>query len=61
MWEFFQNYGLWIVMGVIFLAMQRFGLGCCGGHAHRPGRGSGKEADESEVKSEGGGGSDRRR
>ncbi|MCZ7627125.1 MAG: hypothetical protein C3F12_09095 [Candidatus Methylomirabilota bacterium] len=61
MWGFFQNYGLWIVLGVIFLVMHRFGLGCCGGHDHRPDRGSGEEEDESELKSEGGGGLDRRR
>lgn len=59
MWEFFQNYGLWIVLGVIFLAMHRFGLGCCGGHDHGPGRGGDGE-EESKHKKEGAGQSSRR-
>lgn len=59
MWEFFQNYGLWIVLGVVFLAMHRFGLGCCGGHDHGPGRGSNEE-EESKHKKEGAGQSSRR-
>jgi hypothetical protein len=34
--EFLQNYGLWIVLGGVFLVMHRFGMGCCGGHHQRP-------------------------
>ena len=33
--EFLQTYGLWIALAVVFFAMHRFGMGCCGGHAHR--------------------------
>ena len=32
---FLQDYGLWIALGVVFIAMQWFGMGCCGGHRHR--------------------------
>ncbi len=33
--EFLSSYGLWILLGVIFIAMHRFGMGCCGaGHQH---------------------------
>ena len=33
--EFLSNYGLWIVLGGIFVAMHMFGMGCCGGgHQH---------------------------
>ncbi len=32
MTEFFSNYGLWIVLGGVFVAMHMFGMGCCGGH-----------------------------
>jgi hypothetical protein len=31
MMEFLSTYGLWIVLVGIFLAMHRFGMGCCGG------------------------------
>ena len=36
--EFLQNYGLWIVLAGVFVAMHRFGMGCCGGghHHQRP-------------------------
>ncbi len=34
---FVQEYGLWIVLAGVFIAMHRFGMGCCGGgHRHRP-------------------------
>jgi hypothetical protein len=33
--EFFQNYGLWIVLAGVFFAMHRFGVGCCGTMNHR--------------------------
>jgi hypothetical protein len=37
--EFLQNYGLWIVLAGVFIAMHRFGMGCCGGgHRHGPTR-----------------------
>ena len=34
--EFLSNYGLWIVLGGIFVAMHMFGKGCGGhgGHQH---------------------------
>lgn len=54
MWEFFQNYGLWIVLGVVFLVMYRFGRGGCDGHDHGPGHGSNGE-EESKHKKEGAG------
>lgn len=35
--EFIQNYGLWIALLGVFVAMQWFGMGCCGGgHRKRP-------------------------
>jgi hypothetical protein len=39
MGEFLANYGLWILLGGIFVAMHMFGMGCCGGgHQHGPKR-----------------------
>ena len=32
--EFIRSYGLWILLGVVFIAMHRFGMGCGGGHDH---------------------------
>ena len=32
--EFIKSYGLWILLGVVFIAMHRFGMGCGGGHSH---------------------------
>lgn len=34
--EFLSNYGLWILLGGIFVAMHMFGVGCGGhgGHQH---------------------------
>jgi hypothetical protein len=33
--EFLSNYGLWILLAGIFVAMHMFGMGCCGGgHDH---------------------------
>lgn len=37
MTEFIQTYGLWILLGGIFVAMHWFGMGCCGG-GHRHGQ-----------------------
>jgi len=59
MWGFLQNYGPWILLGVIFLAMQWFGLGCCGGHDHGSGRGNDEE-EESKLRKKGAGQSGRR-
>ena len=28
---FLQNYGLWILLAGVFVAMHWFGMGCCGG------------------------------
>lgn len=38
--DFLRNYGIWILLLGIFVAMHRFGMGCGGGHSH------GREADE---------------
>ena len=45
MTEFLSNYGIWILLGGIFVAMHMFGMGCCGGHQHGSKRkdGAGKE------------------
>ena len=50
---FLQDYGLWIALAGVFLAMQWFGMGCCGGHRNR--REDGRHADPSEgtAKTEG--------
>ncbi len=32
--EFVKDYGLWILLGVVFIAMHRFGTGCGQGHDH---------------------------
>jgi hypothetical protein len=37
--EFVQNYGLWIALAGVFVAMHWFGRGCCGG---RQGQGQGQ-------------------
>ena len=44
--EFIRNYGLWILLGVVFIAMHGFGMGCGGGHSHgsKPAEGS-EQAD----------------
>ncbi len=60
MWGILQNYGLWILLGVIFLAMQGFGLGCCGGRDHGSGRGSDGEEEEPTLQRKGAGQSDLR-
>lgn len=37
MFEFLQNYGLWIALAAVFFTMHRFGMGCCvGGHHQKP-------------------------
>jgi hypothetical protein len=41
MLEFLQNYGFWIALLGVILLMHRLGMGCCGGHAHGWGHGSG--------------------
>ncbi len=44
--EFIQNYGLWIALLGVFVAMQWFGMGCCGGgHRRKPPQGN-REAPE---------------
>lgn len=35
MFEFLQNYGLWIALAAVFFTMHRFGTGCCGGGHHQ--------------------------
>lgn len=60
MWEFFQNYGLWIVLGLIFVAMQWFGSGCCGGDGHKSDRGTDDDKKESKLQNRNAGQSDRR-
>lgn len=34
--EFFRTYGVWILLGIGFFALHRFGMGCGGGHCHGP-------------------------
>ncbi len=41
--EFLSNYGLWIVLGGIFVAMHMFGMGCGGHGGHQHGS---KQKDE---------------
>lgn len=36
--ELLRNYGLWILLGVVFIALYRFGMGCAASHRHEPGR-----------------------
>jgi len=40
--EFLQSYGIWIVVGLMFLLMifgrRGHGMGCCGGHEQEPGK-----------------------
>ena len=40
MMDLLQDYGLWIALGVVFLAMHWFGMGCCG---RRHGNGAGRQ------------------
>lgn len=43
---FLQSYGLWILLGGVFLAMHWFGMGCGGGHRRGgPREEEGKPAD----------------
>ena len=45
--EFIRSYGLWILLGVVFIAMHRFGMGCGGGHDHGSAQADGlQRADE---------------
>ena len=52
--EFLSDYGLWILLAGIFVAMHAFGAGCCGGsHNHgekrkegQDGKASGREAPD---------------
>jgi hypothetical protein len=45
--EFFQSYGLWIVLGAVFLLMNLFGMGCCGGrHRHESSKRSQVDQDQ---------------
>lgn len=45
--EFISTYGLWILLGVVFIAMHRFGMGCGGGHDHGTKQAEGQQrADE---------------
>ncbi len=43
--EFLSNYGLWIVLGGIFVAMHMFGMGCGGHGSHEHGSKRKDEAD----------------
>ena len=42
--EFLQDYGLWVALAGIFVAMHWFGAGCCGGH-RKAGRTAGRKPD----------------
>ena len=45
--KFLHNYGLWLVLAGVFIAMHRFGTGCCGGgHHRRPSQRDGALPDE---------------
>ncbi len=44
--EFLKSYGLWILLGAVFVGMHWFGRGCCGG-SHRSGDDTaGRKADD---------------
>jgi hypothetical protein len=45
--EFIQNYGLWIALAGVFVAMHWFGRGCCGGR-QRQGQGQRTEGRSDE-------------
>lgn len=42
--EFLQEYGLWVALGGVFVAMHWFGMGCCGRHRDA-GRADGRTPD----------------
>ncbi len=45
--EFAQNYGLWIALAGVFIAMHWFGMGCCGGRRQeKPTQGQGVPGKE---------------
>lgn len=51
--DFVKNYGLWILLGVVFIAMHRFGAGCGHGHDHGAGRADERpRADEPSTQEE---------
>jgi hypothetical protein len=50
---FLQDYGLWIALAGVFIAMQWFGMGCCGGHRNRREESSRPAPSEGATKSEG--------
>ena len=41
--EFLRSYGIWILLAAVFIGMQWFGMGCCGG-------GHGSKGDEPPAK-----------
>jgi len=42
--EFLQDYGLWVALAGVFVAMRWFGTGCCGSH-RKAGRTAGQKPD----------------
>lgn len=50
---FLQEYGLWIALAGVFVAMQWFGMGCCGGHRHRREDGRADHGTDEAAKTEG--------
>lgn len=50
---FLEDYGLWIALGGVFLAMQWFGMGCCGGHRKRREDGRSDSPSEGAAKTKG--------
>jgi len=45
--EFVESYGLWFVLGAVFLLMNLFGMGCCGGrHRHESSEGPRVDHDQ---------------
>jgi hypothetical protein len=57
MWGFLQAYGPWVLLGMIFLAMQWVGFGCRRGHHHGSTRDKEQEAkaESSKPQEEGAG------
>lgn len=47
--EFLSSYGLWIVLGGIFVAMHMFGMGCGGHGGHQHGSKREDEAGDEHV------------
>lgn len=49
--EFFKNYGVFILLGVMVIFMMRGG-GCCGGHGHHGKEDKNKPVDNNKLPEE---------